>query len=43
MACLWLSQRKTSNMRAVRAFLVDAALFILFLFALALARAWRWA
>lgn len=30
-------------LRTARAFLIDAALFILFLIALALARAWRWA
>ncbi len=33
----------SAALRTGRAFLIDAALFLLFLIALALARAWRWA
>lgn len=30
-------------LRTARAFVIDASLFVLFLIALALAKAWRWA
>lgn len=33
----------TTSLRRVRALLVDGFLFVLFIFALALAKAWRWA